>query len=129
MISFGATNDKRVLDALHNAIFGTPIEGDVGFVLDVDGKPAGIAKLKVTPEESHIVRVGVMPKLRGKGYGDFFTRSLMNVLIDVTDKIVIDYVSDYYLKFGFAEENGTMVIDPEKLVLPHACGCGNADKK
>ena len=29
MISFGATNDKRVHDALHNAKFGTPIEGAV----------------------------------------------------------------------------------------------------
>ncbi len=129
MISFGATNDKRVLDALHNAIFGVPIEGDVGYVLDVDGVPAGVAKLKVTPEESHIVRVGILPKLRGRGYGDFFTRSLMNVLIDVTDRIVADYVSDYYLKFGFTEENGTMSIDPEKLVFPHSCGCGQGERK
>ena len=129
MISLGATNDKTLNDKLHTAIFSAPLDGDVGYILNVDGVPAGIAKLIVTPEESHIVRVGILPKLRGKGYGDFFTRSLMNVLIDVTDKIVVDYVSDYYLKFGFAEENGTMVIDPEKLVFPHACGCGNADKK
>ena len=121
MISLGATNDKTLNDKLHMAIFSAPLDGDVGYVLNVDGVPAGIAKLIVTPEESHIVRVGILPKLRGKGYGDFFTRSLMNVLIDVTDKIVVDYVSDYYLKFGFVREGDKMVIDPEKLVFPRQC--------
>lgn len=121
MISFGATNDKRVLDRLHEAIFSSPLDGSVGYVLDVDGVPAGIAKLRVTFEESHIVRVGILPGFRGRGYGDFFTRSLMNVLIDVTDRIIVDYASDYYLKFGFAREGDHMVIDPEKLVFPRAC--------
>ena len=121
MISLGATNDKTLNDKLHTAIFSAPLDGDVGYLLNVDGVPAGIAKLIVTPEESHIVRVGILPKLRGKGYGDFFTRSLMNVLIDVTDKIVVDYVSDYYLKFGFVREGDKMVIDPEKLVFPRQC--------
>ena len=121
MISLGATNDKTLNDKLHTAIFSAPLDGDVGYVLNVDGVPAGIAKLIVTPEESHIVRVGILPKLRGKGYGDFFTRSLMTVLIDVTDKIVVDYVSDYYLKFGFVREGDKMVIDPEKLVFPRQC--------
>lgn len=121
MISLGATNDKTLNDKLHTAIFSAPLDGDVGYVLNVDGVPAGIAKLIVTPEESHIVRVGILPKLRGKGYGDFFTRSLMNVLIDVTDKIVVDYVSDYYLKFGFVREGDKMVIDAEKLVFPRQC--------
>ena len=121
MISLGATNDKTRIDKLHTAIFSAPLDGDVGYVLNVDGVPAGIAKLIVTPEESHIVRVGILPKLRGKGYGYFFTRSLMNVLIDVTDKIVVDYVSDYYLKFGFVREGDKMVIDPEKLVFPRQC--------
>ncbi len=122
MISFGATNDKASNDRLHTAIFGYPLDADVGYVLNIDGIPAGIARLKVTPEESHIVRVGILPGFRGKGYGDFFTRSLMNVLIDVTDRIVIDYVSDYYLKFGFIKEGERMAIDPEKLVFPHKCG-------
>ena len=121
MISFGATNDKRVLDALHNAIFGTPIEGDVGFVLDVDGKPAGIAKLKVTPEESHIVRVGVMPKLRGKGYGDFFTRALVFKFMQSGSDIVAPCVCDYYKKLGFTQDGGEMRVAPEKVVFPSAC--------
>ncbi|MBR6751099.1 MAG: hypothetical protein IKM01_02495 [Clostridia bacterium] len=123
MISLNATNDKTLLNALHNAIFGCDIEGDVGYVLYVDDIPAGVAKLSVTEEEAHIKRVGILGKLRNKGYGDFFTRSLMNVLIDVTDVIYADYVDDYYLKFGFERDGDRMRIDSDKLTFPHKCGC------
>lgn len=123
MISLNATNDKTLLNALHNAIFGCDIEGDVGYVLYVDDIPAGVAKLSVTEEEAHIKRVGILGKLRNKGYGDFFTRSLMNVLIDVTDVIYADYVDDYYLKFGFERYGDRMRIDSDKLTFPHKCEC------
>lgn len=123
MIGLNATNDKTLLNGLHNAIFGCDIEGDVGYVLYVDGIPAGVAKLSVTEEEAHIIRVGILGKLRGKGYGDFFTRSLMNVLIDVTDVIYADYVDDYYLKFGFERDGDRMRIDSDKLTFPRKCGC------
>ena len=125
MISFTATNNKVLLNKLYNAVFGSDIPGDVGYVLVVDGIPCGVAKLSVTESVSHIHTVGILPKLRGKGYGDFFTRSLMNVLIDVTDEIVIDYPASYFLQFGFRRDGDEMRIASEDLVFPKKCQCGD----
>ena len=124
MLSLGASNDKKLLNELHNAIFGTDIVGDVGYLLYIQDEPVGIAKLEVTPEEMRIISVGLLEKYRGKGYGDFFTRSLMNIFIDVTDYIVSEYVDDYFLKFGFVTRGDVMVVESEKLTFPRKCQCG-----
>lgn len=124
MLSLGATNDKKVLNALNNAIFGVDMVGDVGYLLYIQDEPIGIAKLKVTSEEMRIVSVGLLEKYRGKGYGDFFTRSLMNIFIDVTDYIVSEYVDDYFLKFGFEQKGDIMVVESDKLTFPRKCQCG-----
>ncbi len=125
MLSLGATNDKKLLDALHKAIFGVDMEGGVGYLLYVADEPIGVAKLRVTPLEMHIIEVGLLEKYRGKGYGDFFTRSLMNIFIDVTDYIYSDYVDDYFLKFGFERKGNVMVVESDKLTFPRKCQCGH----
>ena len=101
MLSLGASNDKTLLNELHNAIFGVDMVGDVGYLLYLDDQAIGIARLRVTEEEMHILAVGVLEEYRGRGFGDFLTRSLMNVFIDVTDRIYADYVDEYFVKFGF----------------------------
>lgn len=124
MLSLGASNDKKTLDELHNAIFGCDMEGNVAYLLYLDDTPIAIARLKVNETEMHVVEVGVLKEYRGKGYGDFFTRSLMNVFIDVTDFIYSDYVDDYFLKFGFIRKDDCMVVESDKLTFPHKCQCG-----
>ena len=124
MLSLGASNDKALLNELHNAIFGNDMLGDVGYLLYISDKPIGLARLKATPEEMHILEVGILPDYRKKGYGDFLTRSLMNVFIDVTDRIYSDYLDDYFLKFGFTREGDVMVVESEKLTFPRKCQCG-----
>lgn len=124
MLSLGASNDKILLNQLHNAIFGCDIVGDVGYLLYMGDEPIGVAKLKVTPDEMHILEVGILENYRGKGYGDFFTRSLMNIFIDVTDYIFSDYVDDYFLKFGFVQKDDVMVVESDKLTFPRKCQCG-----
>ena len=124
MLSLGASNDKILLNQLHNAIFGCDIVGDVGYLLYIGDEPIGVAKLKVTPDEMHILEVGILANYRGKGYGDFFTRSLMNIFIDVTDYIFSDYVDDYFLKFGFVQKDDVMVVESDKLTFPRKCQCG-----
>ncbi|MBR2481180.1 MAG: GNAT family N-acetyltransferase [Clostridia bacterium] len=124
MLSLGASNDKILLNQLHNAIFGCDIVGDVGYLLYIGDEPIGVAKLKVTPDEMHILEVGILENYRGKGYGDFFTRSLMNIFIDVTDYIFSDYVDDYFLKFGFVQKDDVMVVESDKLTFPRKCQCG-----
>lgn len=124
MLSLGASNDKIILNELHNAIFGSDIVGEVGYLLYLGDKAIGVAKLRVTTEEMHILEVGILEEYRGKGYGDFFTRSLMNIFIDVTDRIVSDYVNEYFLKFGFVQCGDVMVVESEKLTFPRKCQCG-----
>ena len=124
MLSLGASNDKIILNELHNAIFGSDIVGEVGYLLYLSDKAIGVAKLRVTTEEMHILEVGILEEYRGKGYGDFFTRSLMNIFIDVTDRIVSDYVNEYFLKFGFVQSGDVMVVESEKLTFPRKCQCG-----
>ena len=124
MLSLGASNDKKILNELHNAIFGSDMVGEVGYLLYLGDKAIGVAKLRVTTEEMHILEVGILEEYRGKGYGDFFTRSLMNIFIDVTDRIVSDYVNEYFLKFGFVQSGDVMVVESEKLTFPRKCQCG-----
>ena len=125
MLSLGVSNDKNLLNSLHNAIFGNDMVGDVGYLLYMGDEPIGVAKLKVTPEEMHVVEVGLVEEYRHKGYGDFFTRSLMNIFIDVTDRIIADYVDDYFIKFGFKQQGDVMVVESDKLVFPRKCQCGH----
>ncbi len=124
MLSLGASNDKTLLNDLHNTIFGCDIVGSVAYLLYINDEPIGIARLKVTPEEMHIIEVGLKENYRKKGYGDFFTRSLMNVFIDVTERIYSDYVDEYFVKFGFKRQGDFMVVESNKLVFPRKCQCG-----
>lgn len=120
MLNLNPTNDTALLNALHNAIFGTDISGKVGYVFYVDDVPAGVAKLDIDATSAYLREVGILKGFRGKGYGDFFTRSLMNCCIDITD-VIYTYKDDYFLKFGFTEDGDRMKVDSDKLVFPHAC--------
>lgn len=122
MLQYFATNDKKQLDEIMQDIFGKDFPGKVGYVLSYENKVIGIAKVSVTPEESHIEFVGISKLYRKKGLGDFFTRSLMNTLSYVSKVIIIEYVADYYLKFGFTEKNKKMVINSKDIVFPSKCG-------
>ena len=123
MLKFAATNDKALLDKLSLAATGVPFDGTVGYVLTLNDVGIGVAKLQVSPEVSTIVSVAVVPELRGRGLGDFFTRSLMNVLIDVTERIETAYQSEYFVQFGFRANERGMTIESKDLTFPHACQC------
>lgn len=124
MLTITPTNDKNLLDDLSIKIFGKKFCGDVGFVLYNGNKPSGIAKISCREEFSAIIFIGVLPEFRKEKLGDFFTRSILLRMSEVSDKIEINYVSDYYKKFGFKEENGKMIIESDKLYFPCECKKG-----
>ncbi|HOO22545.1 MAG TPA: GNAT family N-acetyltransferase [Clostridia bacterium] len=124
MLKLTPTNDKTLLDRLSNEIFGHDFGHEVGFVFQKGEENIGIARITCTPEKSTVVKVGIIPSERGQGYGDFFTRCLLLKMSDVSERIEIEYISDYYKKFGFTEENGKMIIDSGKLYFPRACQKG-----
>lgn len=121
MLSIDATNDKELLDGLSQRIFGKPYNGGAGFVLYSDDKPAGIARITVEDDVAYLQNIGIVPEERGKGYGDFITRALMNNLSQVVRRIVAVSVCNYFLKFGFEQIDGRMEIDSKDIVFPRKC--------
>ncbi|MCL2631237.1 MAG: GNAT family N-acetyltransferase [Firmicutes bacterium] len=123
MLSYQATNDKALLSRLSSEIFNKPYYMDTGFVLYHEATPIGISALKITPSESVVIEIGVLKEFRGKGYGDYFTRALLNNLSYVSKTIKINYRHDYFVKFGFSETNSGMEILSGNLTFP--CKCKN----
>lgn len=121
MLGVKATNDKALLDKLANHIFGKPYCGGVGFVLEYENATIGLAQLTITEAAATIHSIGVVEPLRKKGFGDFMTRSLMDNLSRVSEKIIVDYKSQYFVKFGFKEEGEKMIIASGDIVFPSKC--------
>ena len=121
MLSITAIADKKPLNDLHEAVFGTEYPKDIGYVLQDDGKNVGIASMTVRNDVSTIEKVGVIPEERGKGKGDFFTRSLIFGLSQVSEKVRISYKSPYFYRFGFTDDENGMIAESSKIVFP--CGC------
>lgn len=122
MLSFTATNDGNLLNGLSKRIFGEEFGAEVGFVLYDGEKPVGVARLTVSPEKSVLKKIGVVSECRGRRYGDFFTRSLLNAASGVSEVLEIAYKSDYFKKFGFEEGKDGMTIKSENLTFPCECG-------
>ncbi|HQC54480.1 MAG TPA: GNAT family N-acetyltransferase [Clostridia bacterium] len=129
MINLTATNDKKILDDLSKKIFGAPFDGGVGYVLQLDDETVGVAKVIVNPDVSTIVSIGLLKEHRGKGYGDFFTRVLLNVLSEVSAYIVVGYRSNYFTQFGFKESFDEMFIKSKDIVFPAKCQHDQNGKK
>ena len=121
MLRYTATNDKKLLNTLNNAIFGEDFAEEVGYVLYDDDLPLGVARMTVTPDKTVLERIGILKEYRGKRIGDFFTRSLINTVSYATDVIEIAYKSDYYKKFGFTEGGSGMTIVADNLTFPCEC--------
>ncbi len=121
MLRFTATNDKNLLGRLYGEIFGEDFDRSVGYVLYDGDKPIGIAKMTVKTDVSVLERVGILPEERGKGNGDFFTRSLIWGMSNVSEKVVIAAVMPYYEKFGFKAEGDIMTCKSSVVAFP--CGC------
>lgn len=124
MLTFGATNDTELLDSLFTEIFSEPFGARIGYVLYDDGVPAGAARLSVAPDVSVLQKIGVKKEYRNRRYGDFFTRSLLNAVSNVSERIEIAYADEYFEKFGFVREGSGMAIDSGRLVFPCECGGG-----
>jgi GNAT superfamily N-acetyltransferase len=121
MIHIEPTNDKELLDSLSVRIFGAPYEGNVGYVLYCEDEAVGLAKLSIKEEVTVILSAGILPEMRGMGLGDFLLRSLMARASDMSDRIEIGWISDYFIKFGFRQQRCGMVIESKDLVFPRKC--------
>lgn len=121
MLNMLPSNDKTLLDELSYSLCSKPFSGAVGYIFYADGTPVGVAHLSVSAMSS-IDFIGVLPAYRKKGYGDFFTRSILFRLSQISEKICIKYVSGYYNKFGFVSDGKNMYVDSDSLKFEPACG-------
>lgn len=96
-------------------------DGKMFFALLEDDEIIGGADISIG-EVGTIKSLAIVPEKRALGNGDFFTRALIFKLQSITDKVVIEYTDDYFLKFGFRKDGDRMVADSEKIHFPHACG-------
>lgn len=116
MLNMIPTNDQKLLDSLSYKIFTTPFQGDIGYVFYKDDESVGFAKL-IIGDTSCISAIGILPEYRGKGLGDFFTRSILFRLSQISRFIKVNYIEDYFLRFGFQKKDNIMEIASEKLVF------------
>ena len=122
MLSFEPIADRPILDNLSERIFGRKFPYEIGFVLVVDGVKVGLARIEISNREATLIMLGVLPEMRKKGYGDFFTRSLLSVMSGVSKSLRIDYYAEYFFKFGFKRHGTGMRIFSDRLVFPTECG-------
>lgn len=125
MLHCSATDDKAILNRLHREIFGSEFDRGVGFVLRDGDKPIGLATLDATPEISTLRKIGIVPSERGKGYGDFFARSLLWGMANASERVAVATRDAYYLRFGLEESGEGMAADASRVTFPCA-GCANA---
>ena len=121
MLKYTAICDKDILDAIHNEIFGGEYPKAIGFVLYDETKPIGLAQITINSDVSHIEKIGIIPSERGKRNGDFFTRSIIWGLSHASEKIITDFDSSYFTKFGFVKDGTNMMCLSKDVVFP--CDC------
>lgn len=120
MINLELAEDNSLIDSMFDSLKVEKPENAVFAVVKCDKTPVGIAAFYYS-DTVHIKGVGILEEFRSKGYGDFTTRVLLSRLADYGKEIIVDYVSDYFYKFGFNKKGGVMSVFPDKLIFPSKC--------
>ena len=93
---------------------------DVG--LFADGLLIGAARVSFGEDSARLEAVCLLTEFRGRGLGDFLTRAVMDAYTRSLPFFSVSYKSDYFLKFGFAENAEGMTIKSEEIRFPSHCG-------
>ena len=94
----------------------------VDVALYEDDALIGAAHISFLPDTALLEGVYVTWAKRGYGLGDFLTRATMDAYTRSLPYFKVGYKSDYFLKFGFAEDRDGMIIKSEEIKFPSACG-------
>ena len=99
-----------------------PYVAGVDVALYEDERLIGAAHLCFDMDAAVLQGVYLAPDRRGFGFGDFLTRAVMDAYTRSLPLFKVGYKSDYFLKFGFKEEEDGMVINSEEIKFPSHCG-------
>ena len=94
----------------------------VDVALFEDERLIGAAHLCFDEDAAVLQGVYLAPDRRGFGFGDFLTRAVMDAYTRSLPLFKVGYKSNYFLKFGFREEEDGMVIGSEEIRFPSQCG-------
>ena len=94
----------------------------VDVVLYDEEKIVGAAHVAFGTDAAVLEGVYVTPQKRGFGLGDFLTRAVMDAYTRSLPYFKVAYKSDYFLKFGFKEEDDGMTIQSEEIKFSSYCG-------
>lgn len=121
MLSLIYSEDKNINCTLIDAIFdGVELDGFSVLLLE-DGLAIGIATVALQGLLPVIKRVGILSDYRGKGYGDFFMRSLFFMLSEQSGGVAVSWSHKYFDKFGFKQVEGLNFVSKEDLIFPSYC--------
>lgn len=90
-------------------------------VFILEDRVSGIASARYNGRAIRIDYVGLVESTRGKGFGDFLTRSIINKVMDLAEVVEVNSTSDYFLKFGFKKVGDIMVAKSSDIVFPSIC--------
>jgi len=120
MLEIIPTNDAKLLADISVKCLDRPFLKSVGYVLFEDGFAVGIADLTIKADGAYLTSLGIIPQRRGRGLGDFFTRSLLFHMSNVAPTITV-YDDDYFLQFGFTKRGNELAIKSTELNFPRKC--------
>lgn len=118
-----AIDDEVVLEKIYKECgytFDKSYTMNLLFILG--DRPSGVASARYVDKD--IVRVefvGLIEEAKGKGYGDFLTRSIINKVMDLCKVVEINSTSEYFEKFGFERSDNLMISESKKIVFPSKC--------
>lgn len=93
----------------------------LNMILIVGERVAGVSQTSLSGKTARLVYAGVIPELRGKGYGDLTIRSAINKVMDVVDVVEIESHHEYFQKFGFERTDFGWRAKSEDIVFPSYC--------
>lgn len=118
-----AISDREVLDKISKEC-GVKYNPDctLNLLFILGDRPSGVAFGRfVNPKTILIEYVGLIDSAKGKGYGDFLTRSMINKVMDLCETVEVNSTDDYFLKFGFVLQENKMVAQSKNIVFPSKC--------
>ena len=94
----------------------------LNMILIVDERVAGVSQMSLSGNTARLVYAGVIPALRGKGYGDLVIRSAINKVMDMVDVVEIESHHEFFAKFGFEKTDFGWRAKSKDIVFPSYCG-------
>lgn len=93
----------------------------LNMILIVDERVSGVSQMSLCGSTVRLKFAGVIPEIRGKGYGDLVIRSSINKVMDHVEYVEVESDHPYFKRFGFKAENGIYRARSGDIVFPSYC--------